>query len=275
MKQSRFGNAATGLALAGCAIGTWAALAEDFGRPGPGRYRVDAETTLLTGQGAMVFERLQKVDGATGQLTLTTKGPPGSGPPVVQVFKAEKPNEHCVRSGALAAPPSVPPIALLPLASLPNAPCWQVGPPVTANGGSQSIDCKGVQMKQQWRRLGDANWEMTLEGTQDPIPGVDISSAVRAAMARLTPEQVAKLDPAAAKVAAGGSMADAMAPAIAAMEARTRQGTPAEQAEARLQLDTFRRSMGIGTAKGAPAVPVVRIRHREVWTRISGACTPG
>ena len=267
MKQSSTWNAVSGLALAGCAGGAWAALAEDFGRPPPGRYRIDAETTTLSGQGAMVLERVQQVDGASGQLTVTDKGPPGSGPPVVRVFKGEKPNERCVGSGTLAAPPT----ALLPPLSLPNASCWQMGPAVTANGGSQAIDCKGVQMTLQWRRVNDGNSEMTLAGTQNPTPAGDSSAAVRAAMARMTPEQLTKLDPASARVAAGGSTADAMAPVIAAMEERARNGTPAEQASVRLQLDSLRRSMGMG----APAAPAVRLRHREVWTRISGACTAG
>ena len=274
MKQLSIRNAAWGLALAACvggvggaAGGAGAALAEDFGRPPLGRYRIDTDTTTLSGQGAMVLERVQQVDGASGQLTVTDKGPPGSGPPAVRVFKGEKPNERCVGSGAPAAPPT----ALLPSMPLPNASCWQMGPAVTANGGSQDIDCKGVQMKLQWRRVNDVVWEMTLAGTQNPTPVGDTSTAVRAAMARMTPEQLAELDPASARVAAGGSTANAMEPVIAAMEQRIRQGTPAEQASVRSQLDTLRRTMGLG----ALPAPAARLRHREVWTRISGACTPG
>ena len=270
MKQSRTWTAASGLVLAacaGCALAAPAGPTAEFGRPPPGRYRIDAETTTYSGQGAIVFERVQQVDGASGQLTVTDRGPPGSGAPAVRVFKGEKPNERCVGSDTLAAPPS----ALLPPLSLPNASCWQMGPAVTANGGSQAIACNGVQMTSQWRRLNDGNWEMTLAGTQDPSPTGGSSAAVRAAMARMTPEQLAKLDPASARVAAGGSIADAMAPAIAAMEERARHGTPAEQAAARSQIDSLRRSMGMG----AFPAPAVRLRHREVWTRISGACTPG
>ena len=209
------------LALGGviALVSVAAGLAADATHPSPGEYRIDSETTTISRAGPMVLRSVQRVDGATGNVTVEQSAPDGS--TTRQDYPGQGPNRFCSGSG----PPPAGAIACANRA-------FQASP---GGGSSQEAVCAGGQaLSANWRRLADGRWEHTLE-TQLAAPATAMDPRTTAAMApviaqieetiRSGPPQeaeAAKQQLAALKASLGGGATSGGGPTVSVREIWTK-----------------------------------------------------
>src|SRR5581483_2240284 len=121
------------------------------GLPPAGEYRIDSESSMTSSAGTVSTERVQRVDGATGQITVTTKSSLPGDVPVTTRYKGNGPVTHCVAVAA-GVPRSVPGLAVCdttPLAS-------------DASGASFSALCAATKQDERWHLIDKNTWEHEL-----------------------------------------------------------------------------------------------------------------
>jgi hypothetical protein len=221
--------------------------------PPPGQYRIDAESSVRSGSGPATSERIERVDGATGNRTVITHaGPPGT-PAGQQTYPGSGPVTWCVP--AVSTPPAN-------LAGRCDARWWP-----QSGGASLQADCQAGRMQEQWKQVDARTWErqMTFKATAGAA-GNDPSAAIAMAQRGLSPADAAKVR---AELPAPNATADAMAPVYAQIEETIRTGKPEEAAAARQQLSALKAAQG---GRG-PAAATTRLTER--WTRVADTCTAG
>ena len=203
--------------------------------PPPGEYRVDQEASTRSQAGPATLEVVQKTDGATGAVTQIRRSSVQPGE-VTNSFPGTGPVLSCVRAGA-------PPAGLGAFACATTAP----SAPATGNTTQTVTQCRDLRQADEWRRVDDRQWEHRFTVVKQPA-----ASAGLAAMPAAT--------------------AAAMAPVIAAMQERIRNGPPADAQFARQQLSALQGGPG---AAGAPSAPAndTRTTVFERWTRVADTCS--
>ncbi|MBO9557530.1 MAG: hypothetical protein J7515_02955 [Caulobacter sp.] len=193
--------------------------AADATHPSPGEYRIDSETTTISRAGPMVLRSVQRVDGATGNITVEQSAPDGT--TTRQDYPGQGPNRFC--SGSGSPPPGVVACANRAYGALPGG------------GSSQQAVCAGGQtLSSDWRRLADGRWEHTLETQMGGAPAAAMDPLTTAAMAPVIsqieetirsgpPEEVeaAKQQLAALKASLGGG-ASSSGPTVTVRETWTK-----------------------------------------------------
>jgi len=145
-----------------------AVLAADATHPSPGEYRIDSETTTISHAGPMVLKSVQRVDGATGNITVEQSAPDGT--TTRQDYPGQGPNRFC--SGSGAPPPGAVACANRAYSALPGG------------GSSQQAICAGGQtLSSNWKRLADGRWEHTFETQIVTAPAAGMDPRTTAAMA--------------------------------------------------------------------------------------------
>ena len=142
--------------------------AVDPTHPTPGEYRIDSETTTTSHAGPMVLRSVQRVDGATGTITVEQTG--GDGASARQIYPGQGPNRFCAGNG----PP--PPGAVA---------CANTAFKGLAGGGSsqQAVCPSGQILSSDWRRLADGRWEHSFQTQLATAPAAAVDPRTRAAMA--------------------------------------------------------------------------------------------
>jgi len=159
---------ALGLGGAIALVSAVAVLAADATHPSPGEYRIDSETTTLSHAGPMVLKAVQRVDGATGNVTVEQSAPDGT--TTRQDYPGQGPNRFC--SGSGPPPPGAAACVNRAYGALPGG------------GSSQQAVCAGGQtLSSNWRRLADGRWEHTFETRIVTAPAAGTDPRTTAAMA--------------------------------------------------------------------------------------------
>lgn len=230
------------------------------GMPPPGQYRIDAETTTTTRAGPTTLESVQRVDGATGRVTLTQKSSVDPANVATQTVNGTGPNRWCVPANG-ALPPAKP---------APGA-CQNASRSAAPNGSTLGADCNVGRVDEQWRRIDDRTWERSSTVRQAPTAPTPSNNspqaAIELAMRGMTPAQRAGAQAELAAMPSAADMADARGSLIATLEQQARSGNAEEAAAARQQLSA------LGASAGGSAGVVVRIKER--WSRIAETCTAG
>jgi hypothetical protein len=148
-------------AAALAALGPVAAATSSPDFPPPGEYRIDTETTRRLRSPAGVVESIERIDGTTGNASVTQKAP-GMSRPVVSHVPGTGPVLHCQ---GLAGPPPA------------GTPCLAR---TERGGGQTTIDtnCAGQLLQAQFRRLGDGVWEQRYRVPTGPS-GMEVDSVQR------------------------------------------------------------------------------------------------
>jgi hypothetical protein len=115
------------------------------GLPSPGEYRIDSETSMTSSAGPVSTERVQRVDGATGHVTVINKSSLPGDVPVTTQYKGNGPVTWCVPVAA-SAPHALGVCDTTPLTS-------------DAFGTSFSATCAGTKQDEHWRPLDKTTWE--------------------------------------------------------------------------------------------------------------------
>lgn len=159
---------ALGLGGAIALVSVAAVLAADATHPSPGEYRIDSETTTISHAGPMVLRTVQRVDGATGNITVEQFAPDGT--TTRQDYPGQGPNRFCSGSG----PP--PPGAVA---------CVNRAYSALSGGGSsqQAVCASGQTLSSDWRRLADGRWEHRFETQAVTAPAAGMDPRTTAAMA--------------------------------------------------------------------------------------------
>jgi len=76
------------------------------GVPPPGQYRIDAEATITSRAGPTTLESVQRIDGATGRVTLTQKSSVDPTNVATQTANGTGPNRWCVPATGAVPPQS-------------------------------------------------------------------------------------------------------------------------------------------------------------------------
>ncbi len=159
-------------AMAGSLAVAVAAAADDkAGFPGPGLYRIESEAVMTSGRGPTATEVTSHTDGATGDLTVTSKAalnPKGA----VQHFAGSKPNTWCVGSGPIRAPPGA------------NW-CDARSSSVDAKTTELKAKCNALTVDERWRRVDDVTWER--RATMEVLPPESTAMVPAATTAALAP----------------------------------------------------------------------------------------
>ena len=230
------------------------------GSPPPGQYRIDSETTTTSRAGPTTIQSVQRVDGATGQVTLTQKSSVDPANVATRSMKGDGPNGWCVPQNGALPPPK----------AMPGA-CENVARTQTPGGSTQRADCSTGRFDEQWRRVDDRTWDRSLRVKQAPAASnTSPQPALEFAMRGMTPEDRARAQAEMADMPSAADMAGARATLIAALEQQARTGDPNEAAAARQQLAAMR---GSSPAAGTDSGVVVEIRER--WTRVAETCRAG
>lgn len=149
-----------GATLLWAVLGTATATPSDF--PPPGEYRIDTETTrrLRTPGGEVVT--IERIDGATGEATLTQQAP-GMSQPVVTRVPGSGPVRHC--QGVAGPPPA-------------GTPCQARS---RRTDGQTVIDtqCAGQSMQASLRALGNGVWEQRHRVPAGSMNGMEVDSVQR------------------------------------------------------------------------------------------------
>lgn len=159
---------ALGLGGAIALVSVAAVLAADATHPSPGEYRIDSETTTISHAGPMVLKSVQRVDGATGNITVEQTAPDGT--TTRQDYPGQGPNRFCSGSG----PPPAGAIACANRAygALPGG------------GSSQQAVCAGGQtLSSDWKPLADGRWEHRFQTQIVTAPAAGMDPRTTAAMA--------------------------------------------------------------------------------------------
>jgi hypothetical protein len=159
---------AVGLGGAIALLSVAAVLAADATHPSPGEYRIDSETTTISHAGPMVLKSVQRVDGATGNVTVEQFAPDGT--TTRQDYPGRGPNRFC--SGSGAPPPGAVACVNRAYSALPGG------------GSSQQAACAGGQtLSSTWKRLADGRWEHTFQTQVVTAPAAGMDPRTTAAMA--------------------------------------------------------------------------------------------
>ncbi|MFZ5549829.1 MAG: hypothetical protein ACOZJX_14145 [Pseudomonadota bacterium] len=148
-------------AIALTALGPVAAAASSPDFPPPGEYRIDTETTRRLHSPAGRVESIERVDGATGNASITQRAP-GMVQPVVSQVPGSGPVLHCQ---GLAGPPPT------------RTHCRAH----TDRSGGQTVvetNCAGHPLRASFRQLGDGIWEQRHHVPPGPN-GMEIDSVQR------------------------------------------------------------------------------------------------
>ena len=122
-----------------------AVLAADATHPSSGEYRIDSETTTISRAGPVVLRSVQRIDGATGAVTVEQSS--GDGTTARQDYPGRGPNLFC--SGSGPPPAGAATCANRAFEALPGG------------GSSQEAVCAGGQtLSANWRRLADGRWSI-------------------------------------------------------------------------------------------------------------------
>ena len=197
-----------------------AVLAADATHPSPGEYQIDSETTTISRAGPNVLRSVQRIDGATGNITVEQSTGDGTTPR--QDYPGQGPNRFCSRSGP-------PPAGAAACAN-------RVFEALPGGGSSQEAVCaSGQSISANWRRLADGRWEHTLETQLVTAPAAAMDPRTTAAMApviaqieeaiRSGPPQeaeAAKQQLAALKASMGGGATSGGAPTVSVRETWTK-----------------------------------------------------
>ena len=251
------------VALAALTFGSIAGSAVDAagptGMPPPGQYRIDAETTTTSRAGPTTLESVQRIDGATGRVTLTQKSSVDPTNVATQTATGTGPNRWCVPTTG-AVPPA-----------RSQAGCQNAIRTATAAGSTLGADCKIGRVDEQWRRIDDRTWERLSTVRQSPGASTASKSSAQAAiefaMRGMTPAQRASVQAELAAMPSAADIADARGTLVATLEQQARSGSAEEAAAARQQLSA------LGTSPSGSAGVVVHIKER--WSRIAETCPAG
>lgn len=136
-----------------------ATTSPDF--PPPGEYRIDTETTRRVRSPGGVVESIERIDGATGNASITQKAG-GMAQPVVTHVPGSGPVLHC--QGVAGPPPA-------------GTPCRAR---TQRDNGQTTIDthCAGHQLQARFRQLGDGVWEQRYHVPPGPN-GMEVDSVQR------------------------------------------------------------------------------------------------
>lgn len=152
------------IALASVAAG----LAADPTHPSPGEYQIDSETTTIARAGPNVLRSVQRVDGATGNITVEQSA--GDGTATRQTYPGQGPNRFCSGSGP-------PPSGAIACAN-------RVFQALPGGGSNQQAVCaSGQTLSSNWRRLADGRWEHMFETQPVAGPAAAMDPRTAAAMA--------------------------------------------------------------------------------------------
>ena len=199
----------------------WAALAATPGLaadatpwlPPPGEYRVDTTTTHRWQTPTGVMERVEQVDGETGNAILTQRAP-GVPAPVVTRVAGKGPVRVCQAAGA---PPPLPGACAGKLA-------------VAGDSASAEVPCAGSEQSIEFHKLSDGVWEKRIHLPPAPAAAPQgLSPQVAAAMAPVIakmearareapPEEAASLRQQIQAIQAGGGSPAATAPDVATVQ---------------------------------------------------------
>ena len=159
---------ALGLGGAVAFVSAAAVLAADATHPSPGEYRIDSETTTISRAGPMVLRSVQRVDGATGAITVERSN--GDGTTTRQTYPGRGPNRFC--SGSGPPPPGAVACVNRVYGALPG-------------GGStqQAVCADGQTLSSDWRRLADGRWEHEFETQLVTAPAAGMDPRTTTAMA--------------------------------------------------------------------------------------------
>ena len=230
------------------------------GMPSPGHYRIDTEATTTSRAGPTTLETVQRIDGATGRVTLTQKSSVDPTNVPTQTANGTGPNRRCVpASGAVPPTKSAPPA------------CQNALRTATPAGSTLGADCNIGRVDEQWRRIDDRTWERSLTVRQSPIASMASNSspgaAIEFAMQGMTPAQRAGAKAELAATPSAAEVAKARGTLVATLEQQVRSGSAEEAAAARQQLG----ALGASPSGSADVV----VRSKERWIRIAETCPAG
>lgn len=227
--------------------------------PPPGQYRIDAETITTSRAGPTTLESVQRIDGATGRVTLTQKSSVDPTNVATQTANGTGPNRWCV-----PATGAVPPAKS-------QAACQNALRTDAPAGSTLSAECNIGRVDEQWRRIDDRTWERSSTVRQSPSASTTSNSspqaAIELAMRGMTPAQRASVQAELAAMPSAADIADARLTLVATLEQQARSGSAEEAAAARQQLSA------LGASPSGSAGVVVRIKER--WSRIAETCSAG
>jgi len=171
------------------------------GFPPPGEYRIDSESSMTSEADMVSMKRVQRVDGATGQITvITTSSLPGEAP-ITTRYPGNGPVTRCVAATSSA-----------PRADLTLGMCDTTLPNSDSSGISFRAMCSGTKQDESWHLVDKSVWEhhlVVVPQTSAPAP-------------------------------TNGKVDQAMEPVYAELEKTIRTGPPEEAASAREQLKALR-----------------------------------
>jgi len=171
------------------------------GFPPPGEYRIDSESSMTSEAGMVSMKRVQRVDGATGQITvITTSSLPGEAP-ITTRYPGNGPVTRCV-----AATSSAPHTEMAP------GLCDTTLTSSDSSGMSLSAMCSGTKQDESWHLVDKDIWE----------------------------HQLLVVPRASAPAPTNSEVEQAMKPVYAELEKTIRTGPPEEAASAREQLKALR-----------------------------------
>jgi len=172
------------------------------GFPPPGEYRIDSESSITSAAtGIVSIKRVQRVDGATGQITvITTSSLPGEAPTTIR-HPGTGPVTRCV-----AATSSAPHTEMAP------GLCDTTLTSSDSSGMSLSAMCSGTKQDESWHLVDNDIWE----------------------------HQLLVVPRASAPAPTSSEVEQAMKPVYAELEKTIRTGPPEEAASAREQLKALR-----------------------------------
>lgn len=141
----------TGL-IASCTLASAASLAASPTPwlPPPGEYKVDTVSTTRYRTPAGTMERIEQLDGATGQTTVTQTSS-GAASPVVTHYPGKGPNRQCQGAGG-------PPL-------IPDGMACASKLAVAGDAASSQVQCRGQALELEWRRLSEGVWEKRSRAT--------------------------------------------------------------------------------------------------------------
>ena len=226
------------------------------GYPNPGYYLTDSESITTRGSGPNSAETIERIDGASGNRTVTTKASMDPDHAVTKSYKGTGPESWCVPNLPGKAPAK-------PLLSA----CKLKTRTANARGSSESADCHTLKLDGNWRRIDERTWERSLRVTPHSVMASSPRDAIEMGMASMTPDQRGKASAELASLPSAGQINASMAPVIEALEATIRTGSPEEAALARQQLQALRTPSGDLNISGDFVTQV-----RERWTRVADTC---
>jgi len=195
------------------------------GFPPPGEYRIDSESSMTSEAGTVSMKRVQRVDGATGQITvITTSSLPGDAPITTQ-YKGNGPVTWCVPVATSGAPRT----------DLAPGVCDTTLLRSDSSGASFNAVCSGTKQEESWHLVDKNTWEHSL---------VVVPQANAPAQTNSEVDQ-------------------AMKPVYAELEKAIRTGSPEEAASAREQLKALRAHAPV-TGGAPPFVTHVHERWTRV-----------